>query len=105
MSYKGKFTPQNPEKYVGDITSIRWLSLWERGVMHWLDKNEYIKRWGSEIIKVKYIKQKVILKKFACYLMLRTLLYHNLLKSPEVMLNVPLFWQRKSLVWNAKLKH
>jgi hypothetical protein len=55
MSYKGKFTPQNPEKYVGDITSIRWLSLWERGVMHWLDKNEYIKRWGSEIIKVKYI--------------------------------------------------
>ena len=55
MSYRGKFKPTNPEKYVGDLTKIRWLSLWERAVMRWLDKNPDIVRWGSEVIHIRYI--------------------------------------------------
>lgn len=55
MSYKGKFIPSNPEKYLGDLSKIRWLSLWERAVMKWLDKNPEVMRWGSEIIHIQYI--------------------------------------------------
>jgi len=54
MAYKGKFTPANAEKYIGDISKIRWLSLWERAVMKWLDKNTDVVRWGSEIVKIRY---------------------------------------------------
>lgn len=55
MSYSGKFNPTNPTKYAGDIKTIRWLSLWERGVMRWLDKNKDVVKWGSEIIQIRYI--------------------------------------------------
>jgi hypothetical protein len=55
MSYKGTFKPSNPSKYVGDITKIRWLSLWERAVMKWLDQNENVIRWGSEVIQIRYL--------------------------------------------------
>jgi len=54
MSYKGKFTPQNPQKYAGDATNIIWRSTWERKVMDWLDQSESVVYWSSEELAIKY---------------------------------------------------
>ena len=54
MSYSGKFTPQNPRKYVGDPTNIIYRSSWELKVMKWLDENHQILQWGSEEIIIPY---------------------------------------------------
>lgn len=59
---KGLFTPKNPEKYLGDITKIRFLSSWELKFMIMCDTNPYILKWGSEEFRVKYwnpLKNKV----------------------------------------------
>jgi len=48
MAYKGKYTPKNPSKYIGNPTNCIYRSLWERKVMHWMDTNPSILRWGSE---------------------------------------------------------
>ena len=45
---KGKFSPQNPEKYKGDPTEIIYRSSWERIFMNYCDKNDKIKKWQSE---------------------------------------------------------
>jgi hypothetical protein len=54
MAYKGKFTPSNPNKYVGDSTRIIYRSLWERKFMVYLDTSSQIKEWSSEEISVPY---------------------------------------------------
>lgn len=54
MSYKGKFTPKNPQKYAGDATNIIWRSTWERKVMDWLDQSESVVYWSSEELAIKY---------------------------------------------------
>lgn len=54
MSYKGKFTPKNPQKYAGDATNIIWRSTWERKVMDWLDQSESVIYWSSEELAIKY---------------------------------------------------
>ena len=59
---KGLFTPKNPEKYLGDITKIRFLSSWELKFMIMCDTKPYILKWGSEEFRVKYwnpLKNKV----------------------------------------------
>jgi hypothetical protein len=53
-SYKGKFTPQNPNKYVGDPTKIVYRSLWERKFMVFCDQTPNIIKWGSEEISIPY---------------------------------------------------
>jgi len=55
MSYKGKYKPQNPKKYVGDTNEINYRSLWERRFMVYCDTNANITKWGSEIVKIPYI--------------------------------------------------
>lgn len=55
MAYKGRFTPLNKEKYVGDVKNIVYRSLWERNAFRWLDKNSNIVAWNSEEIVVPYI--------------------------------------------------
>jgi hypothetical protein len=55
MSYKGKYKPENPRKYVGDLEEIRYRSLWERRFMVYCDTNANITKWGSEIVKIPYI--------------------------------------------------
>lgn len=55
MSYKGKFTPKNPQKYRGDPTNIIYRSTWECRVMSWLDGNESIVEWASEEFSIPYI--------------------------------------------------
>lgn len=52
--YQGKFQPQNPKKYIGDIGNIVYRSSWELRVMMWLDENPDIERWGSEELTIPY---------------------------------------------------
>jgi hypothetical protein len=59
---KGFYTPQHPQKYLGDPRKIRFLSSWELAFMHNCDVNPNIIQWGSEEFKVRYfhpIKKKV----------------------------------------------
>ena len=55
MAYSGKYRPQNPDKYVGDVKNIVYRSLWERSTFKWLDQNSSIVRWNSEDVKIKYL--------------------------------------------------
>jgi hypothetical protein len=54
-TYKGKFRPNNPAKYRGDITNIVYRSLWELRFMKWCDQNTSVQEWGSETVIVPYI--------------------------------------------------
>ena len=38
-TYKGKFTPDNPSKYMGDVENIIYRSGWERRAMKYFDVN------------------------------------------------------------------
>ena len=53
-SYKGRFTPQNKEKYLGNVRKIVYRSNWERRFMVYCDNNESIKHWGSEEVVIRY---------------------------------------------------
>lgn len=55
MSYKGKFSPKNPQKYVGDATNIIYRSLWECKLMGYIDKNPDFISWSSEELSIPYI--------------------------------------------------
>jgi len=54
-TYKGLFTPKNPNKYGGDSTNIIYRSSWERRVMHWFDTNPNVLTWASEELVIPYI--------------------------------------------------
>ena len=54
MAYKGKYKPQNPQKYDGDPTNIVYRSLWERKFMVFCDTQESILKWSSEEVIVPY---------------------------------------------------
>lgn len=53
-TYKGRFTPKNPQKYKGDPTNIIYRSLWERKLMVYLDENPNVLEWNSEEIIIPY---------------------------------------------------
>ena len=55
MAYSGKFTPKNPQKYIGDYNNIVYRSSWECKVMDWLDRNDSIISWASEELIIPYI--------------------------------------------------
>ena len=55
MAYSGKFTPKNPQKYIGDYNNIIYRSSWECKVMDWLDKEPNIISWSSEEIAIPYV--------------------------------------------------
>lgn len=57
---KGFFIPQRPIKCmnimeVADIDAIVYRSSWELKFMEWLDTNDVVTRWGSEIIDIIYM--------------------------------------------------
>jgi hypothetical protein len=54
MAYKGKFSPKNKQKYIGDVTNIVYRSLLERRFMVWLDLNPSVMKWCSEEIVIPY---------------------------------------------------
>jgi len=54
MSYKGKYTPKNPQKYKGSVSKIVYRSLWERKFMRYCDAHPGIIEWSSEEIAIPY---------------------------------------------------
>lgn len=55
MAYRGKFVPQNPQKYAGDVKNITWRSLWERRFMTFCDITPGVLKWASEELIIPYI--------------------------------------------------
>lgn len=53
---KGKYFPKHPEKYVGDVHNITFRSKWELRFMEFCDDNINILKWGSEEIRIPYMK-------------------------------------------------
>ena len=58
-TYKGKFTPTNPRKYIGDPTQIVYRSSYELKFMKWCDINASVKRWASEEIVIPYLSASI----------------------------------------------
>lgn len=50
---QGKFTPKNPEKYIGK-NQPKYRSSWELVFMNFCDNNKNIIKWASESIHVPY---------------------------------------------------
>ena len=51
-TYKGKFTPDNPNKYMGDASNIIYRSGWERRAMKYFDINPGVLQWASEEVVI-----------------------------------------------------
>lgn len=55
VKYKqGNYVVRNPEKYVGNINKVRYMSSWENVIMNFFDNNPNILKWSSESVIVKY---------------------------------------------------
>ena len=54
-TYKGRYKPSNPSKYVGDVDNVVYRSGWERHVMKWCDSNPDVEQWMSEELIIPYI--------------------------------------------------
>lgn len=54
--HQGYFHPKNPQKYVGDLDKIRYMSSWELSFNKFLDGNPNVLRWSSECIAIPYLK-------------------------------------------------
>lgn len=52
---QGKFNPQHPEKYKGDVTNIIYRSSWELEFMRWCDRNANVLEYGSEEFSIPYV--------------------------------------------------
>tara|TARA_B100000941_G_C28452162_1_gene525683 strand:- start:48 stop:488 length:441 start_codon:yes stop_codon:yes gene_type:complete len=55
FTYKGRYTPKNPNKYMGNSKNIIYRSLWERRFMTYCDNNESVLCWASEELIIPYI--------------------------------------------------
>lgn len=53
---QGLYTPNNPEKYNGNLKRIVYRSSWELYVCKFLDNNPNVLEWSSEEIAIPYIK-------------------------------------------------
>lgn len=51
---QGKFNPQNPEKYIGDINNITYRSSWELYFNNYADQNPHVIKWANEEIAIEY---------------------------------------------------
>ena len=54
MAWKGRFRPNNPQKYDGDPTNIIYRSRLELRYMQYLDGNSGVIKWSSEETIVPY---------------------------------------------------
>jgi hypothetical protein len=52
---QGRFYPQNPEKYLGNVNNIIYRSSWELRFLRWCDQNINILEYGSEEFFIPYI--------------------------------------------------
>ena len=54
MAYKSKYSPENPEKYIGNYANIICRSNWERKMCKYLDLNTNVIKWASEELSIPY---------------------------------------------------
>jgi hypothetical protein len=54
-SYKGRYLPKHPHKYVGDYRNVIYRSSWELKFMVYCDNNPAVVQWGSEEVVIPYI--------------------------------------------------
>jgi len=54
MPLKGRFTPRNPRKYIGNPRNIIFRSAWERTFMEYCDTHTDVLDWASEEFIVPY---------------------------------------------------
>lgn len=54
-TYQGKFTPQNPAKYKGDVNNIQFRSSYELKMFNALDLNPNVISYASEEFSIPYI--------------------------------------------------
>ena len=57
-SKKGTYTPKNPEKYIGDVNDIMYMSSWELKFMIYCDNRSEILKWGSECFHIPYTMER-----------------------------------------------
>jgi len=48
-THKGLYTPINPNKYIGDLSMIKYNSSWELKFMQFCDVEDNVVKWGSEL--------------------------------------------------------
>lgn len=53
---KGEYKVQRPEKYIGDVSKVFYRSAWELRFFQFCENNPNVVRWGSEVVKIKYLK-------------------------------------------------
>ncbi len=53
---QGRYTPKNPDKYIGDLDNIIYRSSWELRFMDFLDNNANVLEWASEPFPIPYVK-------------------------------------------------
>lgn len=54
-TYKGRFRPNNPEKYKGDPTKIIYRSSWEFKFFRYVDQHPDVMWWASEEYVIPYM--------------------------------------------------
>lgn len=54
--HQGYYTPLHPEKYVGNVNKIRYMSSWELHLHKFCDNNPNVLAWAAEGIAIPYIK-------------------------------------------------
>jgi hypothetical protein len=64
-SYKGRYSPKNPQKYKGNHKDVIYRSLWERKFMVFCDMKESVVAWSSETVVIPYFSP--VDKKFHRY--------------------------------------
>ena len=50
---QGKFTPKNPDKYIGSRTPT-YRSSWEFAFMKFCDEHPSVQQWASEAVQIPY---------------------------------------------------
>lgn len=56
--HQGRFHPQNPKKYMGDVNNIIYRSSWELEFFRWCDRRESVTKWASEEFSIPYVSPK-----------------------------------------------
>ena len=55
FTYKGKYNPKHPQKYVGNVKNIVYRCMWERRFMKYCDDNPEVLVWSSEELVIPYL--------------------------------------------------
>lgn len=55
MAHKGRFRPNNPQKYKGDPTKIIYRSSWEFKFFRYIDEHPDVIWWASEEYVIPYL--------------------------------------------------